>query len=131
MKKKRKTILSILGYLFVLLYFFTYKNNNLTIKASQDYNLITTVYIFSGIIFIYTFIKYVTSIFVPYLLGVFIYFMMFIYYPLRDVNDNNLMLFSTQVVEIKKSTIIFFIGFLFYTIGYSFFKKKYLNHTIR
>lgn len=123
---KKNFLISICIYFMILMYFIISKRNNLLYIQSLNYDIIVIVYSIIGSINIYIYNKYKIYIFEPLNLINFIYFMMFIYYPLRDINIDRTLYFGMSVDNgALRATIIFFISYLFYIIGY-FYKKK--NH---
>ena len=67
----------------ILVCFIFFKSDNLTMLQSSNYDFIVFLYSIIGIINIYIYSKYKIFIFDALNIMNFIYFMMFIYYPLE------------------------------------------------
>lgn len=120
---KKKFLINMLVVFGILVYFLISKKDNLTLLQSSNYNFIVFIYSIIGISNIYIYSKDRISIFDSLNIINFIYFMMFIYYPLRDINKNETLFFGMQTENgTKMATIILFISYFSYIFGY--FSKK-------
>lgn len=120
---KKKFLISMFIVFGILVYFLISKKDNLTLLQSSNYDFIVFIYTIIGISNIYIYSKNRLPIFDSLNIVNFIYFMMFIYYPLRDINKSETLFFGMQTEDgAKMATVVLLVSYFSYIFGY--FSKR-------
>ena len=108
-----------------LFYFLITMNSSLNSEEITNYIVILVCYIVSAFVFLITAINNNLYLFEPISIATSIYFFMFVYYPLRDINLGTKMFFTQDFTEgTIKASIIVMSSYIAMLFGY-YYKRKY------
>jgi len=118
-------VIKYLAFFTILIILFGINGINIPLEKIEKYYFIWFIFIlFSFVIIIYSLFNKI-DIFEPITIVTIIYIMFFFVSPLVDLKINNLYFFDQYTFkESSKATVYFFVGYLFFIMGYTLSKNN-------